>query len=173
MTIRELPAPVILAPISSRQSATSVISGSHAAFSITVVPRAREAAISSVWVPPTVTLGKIDLAADEATLGAGDDVPSIDLDLGAEFSSAMINRSTGRVPMAQPPGIDTFASPMRATSSATNDPEARAHARDQFVGRGGVDDVGSGRCRRLAVVLGFTGRCRRTMTSTPWLPRMR
>ena len=56
--MREVPAPVILAPILLRQSATSLISGSRAAFSITVVPLASEAAISAVWVPPTVTLGK-------------------------------------------------------------------------------------------------------------------
>ena len=37
----------------------------------------------------------------------------------------MIRRSTGRVPMAQPPGIDTFASPMRATSGATTQKLAR------------------------------------------------
>ena len=56
-TMREVPAPVIFAPILLRQSATSLISGSRAAFSITVVPWASEAAISAVWVPPTVTLG--------------------------------------------------------------------------------------------------------------------
>ena len=56
--IRDVPAPVILAPILVRQSATSLISGSRAAFSITLVPCASEAAMSAVWVPPTVTLGK-------------------------------------------------------------------------------------------------------------------
>ena len=57
--MRDVPAPAILAPILFKQSATSVISGSRAAFSITVVPRASEAAISAVWVPPTVTLGNL------------------------------------------------------------------------------------------------------------------
>ena len=37
----------------------------------------------------------------------------------------MIRRSTGRVPMAQPPGIETFASPMRATSGAITQKLAR------------------------------------------------
>jgi hypothetical protein len=41
------------------------------------------------------------------------------------FSSAIINRSTGRVPMAQPPGSDTFASRMRATSGAITQKLAR------------------------------------------------
>ena len=59
MMMREVPAPLILAPILLRQSATSLISGSRAAFSITLVPRASEAAISAVCVPPTVTLGNL------------------------------------------------------------------------------------------------------------------
>ena len=37
----------------------------------------------------------------------------------------MISKSTGRVPMAQPPGIDTLASPMRANSGATTQKLAR------------------------------------------------
>ena len=37
----------------------------------------------------------------------------------------MMSRSTGRVPMAQPPGIDTLASPMRAKSGATTQKLAR------------------------------------------------
>ena len=56
-TMRAVPAPVIFAPILFRQSATSPISGSRAAFSITVVPLASAAAIIAVWVPPTVTFG--------------------------------------------------------------------------------------------------------------------
>ena len=47
------------APILLRQSATSPISGSCAALSITVVPCASTAAISAVWVPLTVTLGNL------------------------------------------------------------------------------------------------------------------
>ena len=37
----------------------------------------------------------------------------------------MISRSTGRVPMAQPPGSETFASPNRASSGATTQKLAR------------------------------------------------
>ena len=66
----------------------------------------------------------------------------------------MMSRSTGRVPMAQPPGSDTFASPMRASSGAITQKLARI-LRDQLVGRGGVDDVGGGDVQRLAVVLGL------------------
>ena len=49
--------PVTLAPILLRQSATSPISGSRAALSITVVPLASVAAIRATCVPLTVTLG--------------------------------------------------------------------------------------------------------------------
>ena len=55
--MRLVPAPEMRAPILLRQSATSPISGSRAAFSITVVPLASDAAMIAVWVPPTVTLG--------------------------------------------------------------------------------------------------------------------
>ena len=37
----------------------------------------------------------------------------------------MISRSTGRVPMAQPPGSDTRASPMRASRGASTQKLAR------------------------------------------------
>ena len=37
----------------------------------------------------------------------------------------MMSRSTGRVPMAQPPGSETLASPMRATSGASTQKLAR------------------------------------------------
>ena len=38
---------------------------------------------------------------------------------------AMISKYTGRVPMAQPPGSDTRACPMRATSGASTQKLAR------------------------------------------------
>ena len=68
----------------------------------------------------------------------------------------MIKRSTGRVPMAQPPGIDTLASPMRA-KQRRHHPEARPHPRHQLVGRGGVDDV-LGRNVQRAAGIGIVAR---------------
>ena len=50
--------PSIFAPIAHRHLTRSVISGSRAAFSITVVPLARTAAISAFSVAPTETKGK-------------------------------------------------------------------------------------------------------------------
>ncbi len=52
----EVPAPSICAPIAIRQCARSTTSGSCAAFSITVVPCARVAAIMMFSVPVTVTM---------------------------------------------------------------------------------------------------------------------
>ena len=51
--------PSILAPILVRHSATSPISGSRAAFSITVSPLASAAAIMTLCVAPTDTLGNV------------------------------------------------------------------------------------------------------------------
>jgi len=52
----EVPTPSICAPIEIRQCARSTTSGSCAAFSITVVPSASEAAIMMFSVPVTVTM---------------------------------------------------------------------------------------------------------------------
>ncbi len=106
----------IFAPIAIRQRPRSSISGSRAAFSITVSPSASEAAISVFSVAPTETMGN-SMRAPFKPRGAGDDhIALFELDLGAERSSAFKCRSTGRAPMAQPPGSETFAWPARATS---------------------------------------------------------
>ena len=58
MVIVLVPAPSIRAPIFDRQVARSTISGSRAAFRISVVPFASTAAISAFSVAPTETNGK-------------------------------------------------------------------------------------------------------------------
>ena len=50
-SIREVPAPVMFAPMALRKSARSRTSGSRAAFSMTVVPLASTAAMSTLSVP--------------------------------------------------------------------------------------------------------------------------
>ena len=55
IVIVSLPAPSMFAPIALRQFARSTTSGSRAAFSMTVVPSARQAAIIRFSVPVTVT----------------------------------------------------------------------------------------------------------------------
>ena len=56
ISMRIVPAPVILAPSIFKNLAVSTISGSHAAFSITVLPSAKVAADIIVTVAPTLTL---------------------------------------------------------------------------------------------------------------------
>ena len=123
--MRLVPAPEMRAPILLRQSATSAISGSCAALSITVVPLASEAAMIAVWVPPTVTLGNaISPPLNPRGARATTKPPSTSMS-APSCAIAMMRRSTGRVPMAQPPGIETRASPMRATSGASTQKLAR------------------------------------------------
>ena len=65
--------------------------------------------------------------------------------------------STGRVPMAQPPGSDTLASPQRAEQRPQH-PEAGAHLGDEFIGRGGVDDgLGRELLQRFAAMAVLAG----------------
>ena len=125
ITMVELPAPEMRAPILFRQSATSAISGSRAAFSITVWPSAKAAAISATCVPLTVTFGNT-MSVPFSPLGAlaNTSPPSIAIATPSR-SSAISSRSTGRVPMAQPPGIETRASPKRAISGAITQKLAR------------------------------------------------
>ena len=69
--------------------------------------------------------GKMDFAADKTFRRGGVHIAGFDRDVAPSFSSAMRRRSTGRVPMAQPPGSETRASPMRASSGATTQKLAR------------------------------------------------
>ena len=57
--MRSLPTPRTSAPMRHNTSASSLTSGSRAAFSITVVPFASTDAISAVCVPLTVTFGNL------------------------------------------------------------------------------------------------------------------
>ena len=76
-------------------------------------------------------------------------------------SIAMISRSTGRVPMAQPPGSDTLRL-AHARQQRRDHPEARPHLGDEVIGRGGVDDIGSRNLHGLAGILAHRRRACRT-----------
>ena len=54
----EVPAPATRAPMLTRQAARSTISGSLAAFSMRVVPSARQAAIMRFSVAPTLGISR-------------------------------------------------------------------------------------------------------------------
>ena len=143
--------PSMLAPILTRHSATSPISGSRAAFSITVSPLASAAAISTLWVAPTDTLGKITRAPVQALGRLGHDVAAVDLDLGAqrlEAHQVQVDRPRADGAAA---GQGDARLPAARQQRAQH-PEARAHAVDHLVGRRGVDDVARREVEGLAEV---------------------
>jgi len=111
------PMPVTFAPIAFSMPARSLISGSQAADSITVVPFARVAAISMFAVPRTVDPKgpPRNMFLPMRPLGA---VATM-LPFLREISAPSSRRprrwmSTGRSPIAHPPGIETSACPQRA-----------------------------------------------------------
>ena len=81
MTMREVPAPEIRAPILLRQSATSPISGSRAAFSITRRAVASDGRHQRGVGAADRDLRKHDLAALAGRSALRDDVAAVDLDL--------------------------------------------------------------------------------------------
>jgi hypothetical protein len=70
ITTRALPAPSIRAPILVSTAASSITSGSRAAFSRMVSPSARQAAIITFWVPFTVQTSKATRAPRRRSLEA-------------------------------------------------------------------------------------------------------
>ncbi len=153
----EVPMPSILAPILTRHSATSPISGSRAAFSMTVSPRAKRGRQQHVVRGADRYLGEHDAAAAQgAALGLGENVAGFDLDLGAELLQAHQMQIDGT-------RADGAAAGQRhlglaaAGEQRTEHPEAGPHAADHFIGRHGVDDVARREVERLADVLGGAG----------------
>jgi hypothetical protein len=84
----------------------------------------------------------------------------------------MIRRSTGRVPMAQPPGIETRASPRRATRGAMTQKLARMVETSSY---GAVVSMMVRADRRMVwpVSVFWPGRLPAMVWSTPKLLRMR
>ena len=155
-TMREVPAPVILAPILLRQSATSPISGSRAAFSITRGAVRQRRRHQRGMGAADGDLGEVDLAAAQALFGARDDIAAFDLDLGAE-------RFQRHDQQIDRPRADGAAARQRdlglahARQQRRQHPEARAHLGDEFIGRGGVDDM-FGRDVQRAAAIGVVAR---------------
>ena len=107
-----------------RQLARSTISGSRAAFSMTVVPFARVAAIIRFSVPVTVTCCMTRWVPASRRAVAW-------MKPFSRCTSAPIRTSpsrcrlTGRDPIAQPPGRDTVARPKRVSRGPSTRIEAR------------------------------------------------
>ena len=115
------------APILIKHSARSTTSGSRAEFSSVVVPSAKQAAIIKFSVPVTVTMSiKIRAPLSLVTL-AWMSPPSMVM-VAPIASKPLMCKSTGRAPIAQPPGNDTRARPKRVSKG----PKARIEARMVF-----------------------------------------
>ena len=111
-----VPAPLTLAPIAFKKFATSTTCGSLAAFSNTVVPSAKVAAIIRFIVAPTLTTSKnifvpINFSAIIFT------APCSIETLAPSASNPFICWSIGLTPIGQPPGSSTLASLKRAKSA--------------------------------------------------------
>ncbi len=110
ISIFSVPAPLIFAPILLRSLAKSSISGSHAALFIVVFPFANAAAIITFSVPVTLTFSKKVSAPTSRPFGArATTFPASSETFAPSCSNAFKCKSIGRVPIAQPPGSETFA----------------------------------------------------------------
>src|SRR5690606_30951571 len=89
--------------------------------------------------------------ADEAPRRRlGNDITLLDVDLGAELLEA-IEEKIHRPRADGAAAGEGDARLVRTGEQRTDDPEAGAHGRDELVGRGGVDDLGSLEGHALAV----------------------
>ena len=130
-SIREVPAPVILAPMAVRNSARSCTSGSRAAFSMTVVPLASTAAIRTlsvpVWLGYSRTTRVPTSRGTEATVDStrASTYPWADSNDAPRDSRARRCMSMGRGPKSSPPGSETRAQPQRVSRGPRTTTEAR------------------------------------------------
>ena len=152
-SIREVPAPVILAPMALRKSARSRTSGSRAAFSITVVPLASTAAISTLSVP--VWLGYSSTTRLPTSRGTP---PTVDATRPSTLPWEEVNSAPSDLEGPQVhvdrPGAEVVAAGHRHPGPAApgqerpEDHHRRPHLLDQLVGglggelgRGGHDQL--------------------------------
>ena len=121
--------------------------------------RARVAAIKMFSVPPTVGKSRW-MSAPTSSSTSPWIMPFFSSKRQPRASRPRRCRSMGRVPMAQPPGRDTRASPHRASKRAENE-DRRPHLANDVVGRFAERDAG-----RVDPKVGV-GRWTRAMGS-PW-----
>ena len=114
------------APIEIKQLARSITSGSLAAFSKTLVPSARVAAIIKFSVPVTVEVSKNICAPFSRPFGTLARIyPPVKSNFAPILSRPFMCKLTGLEPIAQPPGKETSASPKRANRGPNTKIEAR------------------------------------------------
>ena len=115
MVTSEVPSPSILAPMDFNISHRSTISGSRAALWRTVVPSAKTAAVKMFSVAPTEGKSKrmVEPRSSEASATTA---PCSMRVVAPSFSKPVWCISSGREPMASPPGSATLACPQREVS---------------------------------------------------------
>ena len=119
-----VPAPITCAPIRLRNAVRSVISGSRAAFSMTVSPLASTAAVSRFSVAPTLG-NSSTMRVPHSALHFAWMKPCSTAISAPIASSPRTCMSRRRLPMLSPPGSATRASPQRATSGPSTLIDAR------------------------------------------------
>ena len=119
------PAPMMCAPMRLRNAHRSVISGSRAAFSMTLVPLARTAAVIRFSVAPTLG-NSSTMRLPESPAGARASIAPCTTSISAPIASKPPRcMLILRLPMLSPPGIATRASPQRARSGPSTLIDAR------------------------------------------------
>ena len=109
------PAPLTPAPSWFRKPCSSAISGSRAAFMITVSPSARQAQSMAFSVAPTLGMGRA-MAAPRSLSGTEQDMsPPLSSMRAPRALRAPRWRSMGLGPSSQPPGMLSRAAPQRAS----------------------------------------------------------
>ena len=126
----ELPTPSILAPICCSIVHRSTISGSRAALSITVVPSASTAAMRMFSVAPTLGKSSQICAPCRSPASATTRPCSISV-VAPSLRSPAWCMSSGREPIASPPGSGTTARRHRATSGPSTHTDARSFDTDR------------------------------------------
>ncbi len=131
ISIVDVPAPMTCAPMRFRNAVRSVISGSRAAFSMTVEPFASTAAVNRFSVAPT--LGKSrTMRAPHRRLQRASMKPCTTDSSAPIASKPRKCMSSLRFPMLSPPGIATFALPQRASSGPSTFTDARMRVTSSY-----------------------------------------
>ena len=146
MWMTSVPAPSTSAPILLRTRPSSSTSGSRAQLTSVVRPLASAAAIMRFSVPVTVGHVEEDLVAAQAPAASrplGDDVAALEADACSPSPRGPSGAGrSGRAPIWQPPGSDTFARPEARDERAEHE-DAGAHLLHELVG-----GLGPHACRR-------------------------
>ena len=119
------PAPETFAPISLSMFARSTISGSRAALSIVVTPRAKTDAIMRFSVAPTLAKLSVTVAPVSPCGALAWMLPCLTSNSTPSASRPRMCMSMLRAPMLQPPGMATMARPNRESRGPRTAVEAR------------------------------------------------